>query len=92
MVSLIELNGKKVVTTDAFDIGEVAGVELDLVKATILYLKVDLSKQAAKEFGFKVPYMGSVVICIPWNYTQAYGHVVNLNVPLSQLKTLKECS
>ena len=92
MVSLKELNGRKVVTTDAYAIGEVDGIEFDIEKATITHLRVDLSSEAAKELRFKKPMLGSVVICIPLNLIQAYGHVINLNVPLSQIKTLKECA
>ena len=91
MVSLEDLKGRKVVTTDAFAIGEVAGVELDVEKGSITHLRVDLSKEAANELRFKKPFMGSVIICIPVSLVQAYGHVINLNVPVSQVKTLKEC-
>jgi sporulation protein YlmC with PRC-barrel domain len=89
--SLKELNGLKVVTTDAFTIGEVDGIEFDIAKATISHLRVDLTKEAADELRFKKPFMGSVIICIPLNFIQAYGHVINLNVPLTQIKTLREC-
>ena len=91
LVSLKELTGRKVVTTDAFAIGEVDGVELDLEKGNITHIRVDLSKEAANELRFKKPFMGNVVICVPMNLIQAFGHVINLNVPLTQIKTLKEC-
>ena len=91
MPSLKELNGLKVVTTDAYTIGEVDGIEFDIQKATITHLRVDLTKEAANELRFKKPFMGSVVICVPLSFIQAYGHVINLNVPLSQIKTLREC-
>ena len=91
MTNLKDLNGKKVVTTDAYDIGEVDGIEFDIDKAAITHLRVDLTKEAANELRFKKPIMGSVYICIPLNLIQAYGHVINLNVPLSHIKTLREC-
>ena len=91
MVSLNDLKGRKVVTTDAYAIGEVEGVELDVEKGSISHLRVDLTKEAANELRFKKPFLGSVVICIPMALIQAYGHVINLNVPLTQIKTLKEC-
>ena len=91
MPSLKELNGLKVVTTDAYTIGEVDGIEFDIGKATITHIRVDLTKEAANELRFKKPFMGSVVICIPLSFIQAYGHVINLNVPLTQIKTLREC-
>jgi len=91
LVSLKDLNGRKVVTTDAFSIGEVEGIEFDVDKAAITHIRVDLTKEAANELRFKKPFMGSVVICVPLSAVQAYGHVINLNIPLSQVKTLKEC-
>jgi len=89
--SLKELNGLKVVTTDAYTIGEVDGIEFDIQKATITHIRVDLTKEAANELRFKKPLLGSVIICVPLNFIQAYGHVINLNVPLTQIKTLREC-
>jgi len=91
LASLRELNGLKVVTTDAYTIGDVDGIEFDVKKALITHLRVDLTKEAAKELRFKKPFMGSVIVCIPLSMIQAYGHVINLNVPLSQIKTLAEC-
>lgn len=91
MVSMKELNGKKVVTTDAYSIGEVDGVELDVEKGSITHVRVDLSKEAADELRFRKPFYGSVIVCVPMNLIQAYGHVVNLNVPLSAIKALREC-
>ena len=91
MVNLRNLIGKKVVTTDAFAIGEVDGAEFDEQKGILTHIRVDLSKEGANELKFKKPIMGSVIICVPMSLVQAYGHVINLNVPLSNLKTLQEC-
>ncbi len=78
-------------TTDAYNLGEVEGIELDVQKGTITHIRVDLSKEATNELRFKKPFNGSVIICIPFSFIQAYGYVVTLNVPLEQIKTLKEC-
>ena len=78
-------------TTDAYALGEIDGIEFDVDKGAITHLRVDLTKEAAKELRFKKPMMGNVYICIPLNLVQAYGHVINLNVPLEQIKTLREC-
>ena len=91
MTSLKELNGLKVVTTDAYALGEVDGIEFDIQKATITHIRVDLTKEAANELRLKKPFYGSVIVCVPLSFIQAYGHVINLNVPLSTVKTLKEC-
>ena len=91
MTNLKDLNGKSVVTTDAYALGEIDGIEFDIEKAAITHIRVDLTKEAAKELRFKKPIMGNVYVCIPLNLVQAYGHVINLNVPLEQIKTLREC-
>ena len=91
LVSIKELNGKKVVTTDAFAIGEVDGAEFDVQKGALTHLRVDLSKEGAYELKLKKPVMGSVIVCVPLTLVQAYGHVINLNVPLASLKNLQEC-
>jgi len=91
LTSLKELNGLKVVTTDAYALGEVDGIEFDIQKATITHIRVDLTKEAANALRFKKPIMGSLIICVPLSFIQAYGHVINLNVPLEQIKTLREC-
>ena len=91
MTNLKDLYGKSVVTTDAYSLGEVDGIEFDVDKAAITHIRVDLTKEAAKELRFKKPIMGNVYVCIPLGLVQAYGHVVTLNAPLSQIKTLREC-
>ena len=92
MVSLKDLNGRNVVTTDAYSLGAVDGIEFDVEKATITHVRVELTKEAANELKFKKPFMGSVIICIPLANIQAYGHVINLNIPLAQVKSLRECT
>ena len=57
----------------------------------ITHLRVNLTKEGAKELNFKKPFRGSVTICVPLNLVKAYGHVVNLNVPLANLKDIQEC-
>jgi len=91
LVSIKEINGLKVVTTDAFAIGEVDGVEFDPQKMIITHLRVDLSKEGANELRLKKPKLGSVIVCVPLSLVQAYGHVINLNVPIADLKNLQEC-
>ena len=91
MTNLKDLYGKSVVTTDAYALGEIDGIEFDVDKGAITHLRVDLTKEAAKELRFKKPIMGNVYVCILLNLVQAYGDIINLNVPLEQIKTLREC-
>jgi sporulation protein YlmC with PRC-barrel domain len=52
LTSLKDLNGRKVVTTDAYSLGEVDGIVFDVQKATITHLRVELTKEAATELRF----------------------------------------
>ncbi len=85
------LNGKKVIAADAYTLGEVERVNIDTGNWQVKDLLVSLSDQAIKEFAFKKPFMGSVMVCLPVTHIQAVGDVVTLNKPIHELKALKEC-
>ncbi len=85
------LNGLEVITVDAFNIGEVDGAEADTGTWQITHLAVELTKEAAKELGFKKPILGSVSVCLPVTKVNKIGHVVTLNQSLHELKNLEEC-
>ena len=59
------LNGKKVIGTEGFILGEVEGVDVDAVawRATTLY--VSLSDQAAAGLGIKKYFLSKTTICLP---------------------------
>jgi sporulation protein YlmC with PRC-barrel domain len=85
------LNGRRVVTSDAWDLGKVDGIEVDTEKWLVTHLRVSLSKDSAQELRFKKPLLGEIVVCIPINHIKAFGDVINLDAPFSNIAALAEC-
>ncbi len=90
MVRVSEINGKKVITTDAFNVGRVSGAEMD-DQWQITHVHVDLSKEATNELGFKKPVLGHITICLPVRLVQGLGDVVTLSKTREELKGIPEC-
>jgi sporulation protein YlmC with PRC-barrel domain len=87
------LNGKKVIGTEGFILGEIEGVDVDAVTwhATTLY--VSLSDQAAAGLGIKKYFLSKTMICLPTRVVKSVGDVITLSEPLSSLQEIaaKEC-
>jgi sporulation protein YlmC with PRC-barrel domain len=90
MVEVSELNGMKVITADAFEVGEVSGAEMSK-DWKITHLHIDLSKHAVNELGFKRPLLGHVTICLPVDLIKGYGDVITLTKERKALKDIPEC-
>jgi sporulation protein YlmC with PRC-barrel domain len=91
MVKVNSLNGKKVITTDAFNVGEVSGAEVDPDRWKITHIDVSLTKEATNELGFKKPFMGHITICVPVNLIKGFSDVVTLKKTRKELKGIPEC-
>lgn len=91
MVKVSRLNGKKVVTTNAFVVGEVEAAELDTNTWQITHLHIALATEALQQLGYKKPLLGSVTICLPVGYVQAVHDVITLSRTFQELKETKEC-
>jgi sporulation protein YlmC with PRC-barrel domain len=91
MLSLSELNNKKVVTADAFVIGEVEGGNVDPKTWRLVHIHVSLNDDALEQFKLKKPFMGTVLVCIPVDLVEEVGDVITLKKNLKDLKDLKEC-
>lgn len=90
MVEVSELNGMKVITADAFEVGEVSGAEMGK-DWKVTHLHVNLSKKAAEELGFKRPLLGHVTICLPVDLVKGIGDVITLTKERLALKDIPEC-
>ena len=86
-----KMNGMRVITDDAFTLGEVDGAQASTVTWQITHLDVALTKEAARELGFKKPMLGSLTICLPTSAIKNVGDVITLNFTLKVFKNLKEC-
>jgi sporulation protein YlmC with PRC-barrel domain len=86
-----KMNGTKVITANAYVLGEVDGAEVDTDKWKVTHLDVNLTKEATEELGFKKPFLGSLKICLPVAIIKEFGDVITLKNSLQELKNLKEC-
>jgi sporulation protein YlmC with PRC-barrel domain len=85
------MNGMRVITDDAFILGEVDGAQANIVTWQITHLDVVLTKEATQEIGFKKPMFGSVTICLPTSAIKEVGDIITLNFSRMTFKDLKEC-
>jgi sporulation protein YlmC with PRC-barrel domain len=91
MVEITRLFWKPAVTSDGFVLGEVQSAELDMSNWQIINLFVALSEEASKKMGFKHPYLGKVMVCLPVSTVESAGDKVMLNKTIEELKTLRQC-
>ncbi|MCL4430531.1 MAG: hypothetical protein M1167_07235 [Chloroflexi bacterium] len=86
MISVSELNGKKIVCADAFTLGEVEGAEFETKNWQITHLQVKLTSEATEQFNFKKPVLGHVVVLVPVTIVKAVGDIVSLSSSMEELK------
>jgi sporulation protein YlmC with PRC-barrel domain len=86
-----KLNGTKVITANAYVLGEVDGAHVDIDTWKVTHLDVNLTNEATKELGFKKPFLGSLKVCLPVTIIKEFGDVITLENSLQELKNLKEC-
>lgn len=85
-----KMNGLKVITSDAQNLGEIDGVHADLNTWTITDLDVKLNKEAIKEMGLKKPKLGPLIVSIPITFVKRFGDVITLKHTQEDIKNLKE--
>jgi sporulation protein YlmC with PRC-barrel domain len=86
-----KLDGTKVITANAYVLGEVDGAHVNVDTWKITHLDVNLTNEATKELGFKKPFLGSLKVCLPVTVIKEFGDVITLENSLQELKNLKEC-
>jgi sporulation protein YlmC with PRC-barrel domain len=72
-------------------LGEVQSAELDMSNWQIINLFVALSEEASKKMGFKHPYLGKVMVCLPVSAVESIGDKAVLKKSMEELKTLRQC-
>jgi len=88
LVNALALNGKKVVTSDSYVLGEVEGVEVDTENWAVTTLRVTLTKQAVQDLKLEPPILWDVVISLPTKYIQTYSDPITLNIPFTEITNL----
>jgi sporulation protein YlmC with PRC-barrel domain len=91
MVEITRLFWKRAFTSDNKVLGEVESAELDMSNWKIINLYVALTDEAIKAFGFKHPYLGKVIVCLPVEEVETIKDTVVLNKTMEQLRDLKQC-
>ena len=66
-------------------LGEVESAEFDMSTWQIMNLFVALSDEATKKMGFKHPYLGKVVVCLPVSAVESASDKVILNKTTEEL-------
>ena len=85
------MNGMKVITADAFTLGEVDGARADIETWQITHLDVALTKETTSELGLKKPILGSLTVCLPVTAVKKVGDVIALKMSIMEFKDMKEC-
>jgi sporulation protein YlmC with PRC-barrel domain len=85
------LDGMRVVSLDAKNVGEVTGIEIDEKKWTITHIHIELTDDAMKELEFRKPFIGKIIICVPVGYINKVGDVISLSRNLEGLRRIPEC-
>ncbi len=91
MVEITKLFWKPALTSDGFMLGEVQSAELDMSNWQIINLFVSLSEEASQKMGFKHPYLGKVMVCLPVSTVESITDKVVLNKTIEELRTLRQC-
>jgi len=90
LVTFSRFMGKRVIGANAYTLGEVHGADVDTDKWQITHLHVSLTDDATRELGFKKPFLGAVIVCLPVSLIQAIGDVITLSKSIQELRSFVE--
>ena len=91
MVEISRIFWKKAFTSDAVLLGEVESAELDMNTWQVTNFYVGLTDEATRALGFKRPFLGKVVVCLPVSAIKSIKDTAILNQTMDELRSLKEC-
>ena len=84
------LDGKKVIGSEGYILGEVDGVDIDLNSWQANAFYVSLSDEAIAEFRLKKPFLSKITVCLSTKLVKAVGDVITLKIPIRNLKDISE--
>ena len=84
------LDGKKVVGSEGYILGEVDGIDVDLNTWQANAFYVNLSDEAIAELKFEKPFLSKVTVCLPTQLVKAVGEVLTLKEPIGNLEDIKK--
>jgi sporulation protein YlmC with PRC-barrel domain len=91
MVEISRLFWKKAFTSDAFLLGEIESTELDMNTWQVTNFYIGLTDEATRMLGFKRPFLGKIVVCLPVSAIKSIKDTAILNKTIEELRSLKEC-
>ncbi len=91
MVEITRVFWKKAYTSDNFLLGEIESAEVDLANWQVTSLYVGLTDEATNALGFKRPFLGKIVVCLPVSTVQTVEDSAVLNKTKAELRDLRQC-
>ena len=86
-----KMSGMKVITADAYTLGEIDGAHFNIDNWKITNLDIKLTREASKELGFRKSRLMSLTVCLPINVIKHIGDVITLKQSIEEFKNLEEC-
>lgn len=90
-VKTVKIEGKKVVNTKGYVVGDVEALDVDVGDWKVTGLQVGLTDDAATELGFKRPVLSKVAVIIPTSAIGSIENFVTLDKTMENLKSLVDC-
>lgn len=91
MVEITRIFWRNAYTSDGLLFGEVHSAELDTSTWKIINLFVSLSEEASSKLGFKHPFLGKIIVCLPVSTVESISEKITLNKSIEELKNIKQC-
>ncbi|MCW3996588.1 MAG: hypothetical protein NWE98_10645 [Candidatus Bathyarchaeota archaeon] len=92
MVEITRLFWKRAFTSDDVLLGEVESADVDVNTWQVTNFFVGLTDEASKLMGFKHPYLGKIVVCLPVSTVKSISaDRAVLNKTMDELRNLKQC-
>ena len=91
MVEITRMFWKRAFTADNVLLGEVESAEVNPATWQVTSLYVGLTDEASKALGFKRPFLGKIVVCLPVSTVASVEDRAVLNKTLTELRDLKQC-
>jgi len=84
------LEGKKVVGSEGYMLGEVDDVNINSNTWQANTFYVNLSDKATAELGFKKSFLSKVTVCLPTHLVKTVGDIITLKEPIRNLEDIAE--
>ena len=91
MVEITRMFWKKAFTSDGYLLGEIESAEMDPATWQVTSLYIGLTDEASAALGFKRPFLGKIVVCLPVATVKTVEDKATLNQTMAELRNLKQC-